>query len=170
MEKVIFEKLNTLDSKLFYYLKLECLQLAERLNWNDGANQIMLQTYSEDADDFTTGIGRIQEAKFTDETAYKYTQPSLKGSYIDKLLSSMDVFRTRIMLVKPKTCYSIHSDPTVRLHLALETNPDCYFVFPEHNQVQKVLPDRTIYFVDTRELHTFMNCGRENRIHIVMCK
>ena len=170
MEKMIFEKLNTLDGKFFYFLKLECLELANRLNWNNGANQIMLQTYSPDIDDFITGTGRIQEAKYTDETAYKHIQPSLKDSNIDKLISSMGVFRTRLMVVKPKTCYTIHNDPSARLHLALETNPDCYFVFPEHGLVKKVLPDRSVYFVDTREKHTFMNCGKEDRIHLVMCK
>lgn len=168
MDKVIHKKLQQLDGVTYSLLKNECLNLIQQLNWNNGINQIMLQTHDPNIDDFLSGTGRIADAIYTDETKYSYIQPSLKDSRIDRLLSSMNVFRTRLMLVKPKTCYSIHNDPSSRLHLALDTNPQCLFLFPDQKEFIYIPEDRAIHYINTTENHSFANCSNIDRIHLVM--
>lgn len=169
MEKVICKKLNTLEPIFYYKLKKECLDLGEKLKWNDGLNQIMLQTNDPDIDDFMTGAGKLSGNVDTNEKNYKYIIPSLKGSMIEQFISSMNGFRSRLMYMKPKSCYSIHPDPTGRIHLALQTNNQAYFLFPEQSKFFQIPEDRTVYYFDTRNKHSFMNGSDQARIHLVMC-
>jgi len=169
MDKVIFKPVHQLEEDFYIQLKNECFQLIEKLNWNNGLNQIMLQTHDPNVDDYMNGAGRIADALYTDETMYKYIQPSLKGTNIEKFLIDNNVFRSRLMLVNPKKCYSVHKDPSARLHLALQTNDQAFFMFPYRNKFHTVRENRTTYYVNTMEYHSFANCGTEDRIHLVMC-
>lgn len=170
MEKVITSKLYQLDAVFFKAVKDEANQLIARLNWN-GSTQIMLQTLDPAVEDWSTGTGKLKYLKEQDERKYQHIQPSLRGGAIDKLLSNtpLPVFRTRLMKVESKRCYSLHNDLTCRLHLALTTNESAMFLFPTQEKFYHIPVDRYVHLVDTREIHSFVNCGDEDRVHIVMC-
>lgn len=77
--------------------------------------------------------------------------------------------RTRLMNLPPRACYSVHQDPSVRYHLVLSTNPHALFIFLNGRLV--ALPaNGEIYRLDTRLLHTAMNGGERERIHLVFCE
>ena len=50
------------------------------------------------------------------------------------------------MLLKPKSCYTWHKDVGERMHLAIITNPDCFFV--EDKQLVNIPADGHPYIVD----------------------
>lgn len=170
MEKVTVSKLYNVDAVFFQELKNEVLDIINRVGWNNGT-QIMLQTLDPVVEDWFTGVGKLKLLTEQDEKKYRHIQPSLKGTNIEKLLSStpLPVYRSRIMKVDPKRCYSIHHDMSCRLHLAIKTNESCLFLFPELSKYNHIPVDRGVYLVDTRETHSFVNCGEDERVHIVMC-
>lgn len=118
-----------------------------------------------------TSIGRIeQEDKTIVENEYKYIHPALRGTRIHEWLDSLveyGMVRTRLMVIPPKSCYSIHRDPTPRIHLPIKTNPHCLMCFPDHGVMQYLPANGLSYFVDTTENHTFINCSTDYRLHLV---
>lgn len=169
MEKVIHKKLETLDDEFYQRLKTDCLKVIETVGWNDGVNQIMLQTTDPNIDDYLTGTGSLSKAVNKFEPNYRYIQPSLRGTALDELFTDLGVFRSRLMLSKTRTCYSIHKDVTTRLHIALDTNEQAIFLFPDQNQMFHIPEDKSIHYVDTTKNHSFANCGIYDRVHLVMC-
>lgn len=93
-----------------------------------------------------------------------------KGTYIEEVVGQLrkeyNVYRGRMMLSRYKTCLSMHTDPTPRLHVPLITNPDAFMVVD--NQIIR-LPYGGTYIVDTRLPHTAINAGTKHRIHLVFC-
>lgn len=77
------------------------------------------------------------------------------------------IFRLRFMKLMPISCLSLHHDPTMRLHIPIETNENCLFIFK--NQIPVHLPaDGSAYIVDTRQIHTVLNGDRKaSRLHFV---
>jgi hypothetical protein len=154
----------------FEELVNECKDLVSRVAFENQKFQLALQVDNPNITDYYTACGRIvRVGGVINESDYKYIQPDLKGSFIDKWLRSipMPVFRTRLMLVKPKTCYSIHRDPLPRIHLPVITDPDCLMYFPEKKITEHLPANGFSYWVNTKEKHTFMNCSEINRIHLV---
>lgn len=90
-----------------------------------------------------------------------------KLKYINSILRSLGMSRTRVMKLKPKTCYSYHKDSSQRIHIPLITNEKCFFVI--ENEVIRLPADGNYYVIDTRKMHTFVNASFEDRIHIVGC-
>jgi hypothetical protein len=111
-----------------------------------------------------------QEKDIAPETAYDTLIPELRGSYIADVLAGLPfpACRARLMALTPRTCYSVHRDSTVRYHIAISTSEHALFIFVERERVVHVPADGNAYFVDTRELHTAMNGGRELRTHLVV--
>lgn len=148
----------------------EVKDLLSRVPFEDDVNQLSLQVKDPANASWYESCGRIKKRNtMIIEPHYRFIHPELKGGYIDQWLSTLDhkVVRTRLLLVKPRTCYSIHSDPYPRVHLPVITNSQCLLCFPEHN-IMKYLPaDGTSYWVDTTKKHTFINCSEENRVHLV---
>jgi len=107
------------------------------------------------------------------EHEFKNLQPLLKGTEIEKLLLGVgkNWYRTRIMTMVPLKVYQIHSDPTPRIHIPILTNDLCRFYFPKQSSCLEdfMLDDGSIYWVNTRKTHTFINCSKFKRIHIVAC-
>ncbi len=137
-------------------------------------NQISLQVnrpHDIRKESWHTSIGRIeQQDKTIVETEYKHIHPELRGGHIDRWLytvSNYGVVRARLMVAPPKSCYSIHSDPTPRVHLPVITNPGCLMCFPEHGVMEHMPADGTTYWVDTTKTHTFINCSERDRIHLI---
>ena len=87
--------------------------------------------------------------------------------YTNSILSELGMYRTRLMNMKPKTCYSYHWDPTKRMHIPLITNENNFFVIDD--EVSRYPADGSYYLIDTTKKHTFVNASFENRLHIVGC-
>lgn len=132
--------------------------------------QLAIQTDHPEETDWLRGIGKSTAKTPAWEHQFCNLQPTLKGTVIEDYLNWLDVpvFRTRIMLSRPKSCYSIHRDYSPRLHLPLITNKQCNFVFTNPAQLIHMPADGRTYWVDTRNEHTFMNGSLENRLHLVM--
>ena len=73
--------------------------------------------------------------------------------------------RFRLMLVKPKVCYTWHRDLNQRLHVPVSTHENAYMMFKDLKA--KHMPHGSAYLTDTTEHHTAMNLGERNRIHLV---
>lgn len=107
------------------------------------------------------------------ENDFRFFNEEFKDTYFHEIFTRMQEYtggkirRFRLMNIPPKTCYSMHQDPTVRYHLVLRTNEQAFFVFQKLGAF--FLPaDQHIYWVNTRHFHTAMNGGQEDRVHLVM--
>lgn len=106
-----------------------------------------------------------------EEDQWNVIHPELKGSWWESFFDGlpMKVFRSRIMVMAPRTCYSLHSDDNPRFHIAIKTHNQAKFIFTRPPQILHIPADGRIYWVDTREEHTAINGSLEDRIHLVMC-
>lgn len=118
--------------------------------------------YSEGNDPWTDAVGKHNG---TNEAEYNLLNPYFKDTIFEELIKEHRLYRTRLMWVNPFACYSMHRDTTRRLHIPLITNPECYFIFKNTGAVH--LGKNTIWEVDTRLLHTFMNASEFPRLHLV---
>lgn len=158
--KIIKEKID------FDQLKIEVLDALEK--HSDGSNQIILQTLTEGVEDWNTGVGRVEELDIKMENDYVYIQPSLAGSELERIMKQYNAFRTRIMRMPAKFCYSVHKDATPRIHIPIITNTQAWMVWP-YDSKTFLLRESLIYWTDTTKHHTFFNGSDEDRIHLVMC-
>ncbi len=160
----------------FQYIEKEVMDAINRSgNWlhedikANESNQIMIQCADPLKEDWFTGTGT---APFTGSRWHKqfsYLQPSLVGTAIEDYIHWLDlpVYRTRIMVMRPKTAYSVHFDGSPRVHMPITTNKHCFFIFKDPAELIHMPADGNSYAVDTRETHSFMNGGDDIRIHIV---
>ncbi len=85
--------------------------------------------------------------------------------YINSIMDEHKLLRTRVMKMKPRTCYYWHFDNTKRLHIPIVTNPHCFLLI---DGTQIHLPATgEAYIMDTTKPHTALNASKEDRIHIV---
>ena len=131
-------------------------------------NQIAIQNLSGEGDDWYCGLGSLLKLKNTSEHAYKFIQPSLKGSVIESIIKQYGGFRTRIMNMKPRSCYSVHSDFSYRIHIPIVTSEQCWMVWP-YNENCYNLKEGNVYWTNTKASHSAFNGSTFNRIHLVMC-
>lgn len=131
-------------------------------------NQIICQTLEKNCEDWLTGVGRIDELEHENEQLYKHLNPKLKNTEIEKVIEKYNAFRTRIMIMPPRRCYSIHSDPTPRLHIPIVTNDQCWMIWPSEQRCYKMVRG-LVYWADTTKNHTFINGSTEDRVHLVLC-
>jgi hypothetical protein len=84
---------------------------------------------------------------------------------VAKSFNIRDVGRVRMLMMEPKTTYSLHHDPDLwRVHIPLITNPDA-FMFVD-GKMWHLAPGKA-YLVKVQHHHLAVNAGTENRIHIV---
>jgi hypothetical protein len=88
-----------------------------------------------------------------------------KDTIFEEIINKYKLTRTRLMWLKPFSCYSMHRDLTTRLHVPIMTNNHCYFVFREHGLFN--MPAGHVYHVNTLEEHSAMNCSIEWRLHLL---
>lgn len=150
----------------FEKLRSEVLALIEQ--HSPKSNQIILQGLDSEVEEWQVGVGSIEELEVQEEKKYQYLNKSLVGSEIQNVINHYQGFRARIMLMPPRACYSVHADPTARIHIPIVTNDQCWMIWPYNNLCFR-LPVGKAYYADTRRRHTFVNGSTENRIHIVMC-
>lgn len=125
-------------------------------------HQIYLQGTHEGMDPIepTRGSNYLQ----VDKNELAYSVPLFPMPYINSLMEHYDLVRTRVMMMKPRMCYSYHKDRTKRLHIPLVTNPHCFLVV-ETEAIH--LPRGGMYIVDTTKMHTAFNAWDRVRVHIV---
>ena len=132
-------------------------------------NQIMLQGVNSKAD-HSYGTGRLDDidnsVKEWEQDFKEFLFPELE--YVNFTLKKLNMTRTRVMKMAPKTCYSYHQYPSKRIHIPLITNEKCFFVVAD--EVIRLPADGNYYVIDTTKLHTFVNASFEDRIHIVGCQ
>ena len=151
----------------FDQLKVEVLQLVkDRLTEH---NQINLQNLTGQEDDWYCGIGSVLNLKNQNERNYKFIQPSLKGTVIEATLKKYGAVRARIMNMRPRSCYSLHSDISGRIHIPIITNDQCWMVWPLANECHQLEEGRA-YFTNTKFPHSAFNGSGLDRLHIVMCR
>ncbi len=137
-------------------------------------NQICLTHRPGAQDKLFDGIGSLydynQQKLMALESDFTEFNENLTHTYLYQIYKQFPrIGRFRIMRIKPITCYSIHKDNNPRIHIALKTNPNAYFIFPEDNEVFQIPVDGYAYRVDTRRTHTYINGSRtEDRIHLVL--
>lgn len=127
--------------------------------------QVYLQGDDPDMDPFEPTIGN--NYLLADRTETLFTYPLFDIPYINSIMEEHDLCRTRVMKMPPKTCYYWHNDKTMRLHIPVVTHEHCFLVMEDE---RLHLPaDGTAYTIDTRKMHSAMNCSKIDRIHIVGC-
>ena len=136
-------------------------------------NQTMLQYSEYDDDIWTDGCGslirrvRERQKQITDGKEYSILNPLYKGTIFEEIIADHGGTRARVLIKREQSVYSVHTDVSFRCHVALYTNPDAYFVFPKDQIVCHIPADGCAYLVDTTRPHTFINCGRADRTHLV---
>ena len=125
-------------------------------------NQISLQTVEGETDP-NYGTGQLNNLKHKEEDFNIPLFPQLK--YVNSIIKKLKMFRTRVMRMSSKTCYSYHKDPSQRIHIPLITNENCFFVVDD--KVLRCPADENYYLIDTTKKHTFVNASFEERIHLV---
>lgn len=146
----------------FNLLVKETLSLIE----HTGLAQLAVQSSSTSAT-WTDSAGRLK-TRF-DELKFNKVNLKLKNTVFEEYINSLPfaVYRTRIMVLSPFDSYSIHTDPTPRIHLPIITHLKTAFLFPSHNYMCHLPADGSIYWTDTRKEHTFVNYSDSCRVHIV---
>lgn len=123
------------------------------------------------------GIGSLFESDsqkwLARESDYRYFNPEFKSTYFYEIYKRLQdhtngkIGRARLMCLPPKACYSIHRDPTMRIHLPLLSNSQALFIFAS-GEILNLSATGDVYRIDTRRPHTAMNGGLEMRIHFVL--
>ncbi|MBT3560636.1 MAG: hypothetical protein HN497_06350 [Flavobacteriaceae bacterium] len=129
----------------------------------------------ESEDPWYESCGRLRSISGK-ESDYNLIVPILKGTYIEEMFQSFPFkpTRARLMNMSPRTCYSIHKDPSARYHIAVTTNPLAKFIFTDKEKIFHIPADGYLYWVDTREVHTFINGNiakgslNEDRLHLLV--
>jgi hypothetical protein len=158
--------INTIGSINSTSLVTAYENLEADIQWTDygqKGRQTSLQ-YRLGEDPWTSSVGKNHGP----ETEYSYLNPFFKDTEFEEVIVKYNLLRSRLMWVHPFSCYSMHIDRTPRVHVPLITNPACYFVLnATKDPVIKHLPVNSVYWVDTRRLHTFINCSDQPRLHLV---
>lgn len=112
------------------------------------------------------GIGYTRNYKNYNIKNYNITNSYFKNTVVEKIIKDYNLYRTRLLQLDYKECYSVHKDYEKRIHIPIKTNSKSFMVFPEDNEIHH-LQEGNIYLVDTTHLHTYFNGGKEERIHFV---
>jgi Aspartyl/Asparaginyl beta-hydroxylase len=144
---------------------LECYNNIEKyIQWSEFPNgkQAGLQ-YRNGNNPWTDAVGKTSpDTRWTTDVVLN---DLFKGTVFESIIEHYNLTRTRFMWIKPYCCYSMHRDLSPRFHIPLITNPDCYFVFKEEGLTHMEIGHA--YWVDTTKEHSFMNCSKEWRLHLL---
>ena len=129
-----------------------------------GSQVINLQDYGFDIDPsqqlFSSPL--MTDLGFTDEKAVKFT---MNCKYINQLITSLKMFRTRLISLPPMRCLPWHRDNFPRIHIPVWTHQGSFMVVKNRTYF---LNTGQAYFVNTTNMHSAMNCNKtQNRLHII---
>ena len=142
---------------------LDCyFKIEKGIIWTEynGKKQSGLQ-FKENEDPWASAVGKSQGNEFD----YTNLNTFFKDTIFEDLINQYKLKRTRLMWTSPMTCYSMHKDTTPRIHIPMITNPECYFVFKAG--IIQHMPAGLVYWTNTVNLHTFMNCSTNSRLHLI---
>jgi hypothetical protein len=141
--------------------------LKNNITWldNPGKGKQSGLQYANNEDPFLSATGKLKDNR--DEKEYINLNPLFKGTVFEDIIKEYNLYRTRLMWIEPKTCYSLHKDTTQRIHIPIVTNKNCMFLFPDEPLIH--LPIGLVYSVDTRKTHTFCNFSNYARLHLLGC-
>ena len=92
--------------------------------------------------------------------------------YTNKILKELKMFRSRLMLLLPKTCLSWHKDPSMRIHIPLSGDSDSFHIIEDirkNKQVHQIAKGEA-HLMNTEVMHSGVNLSRKvERLHIVGC-
>ena len=144
-------------------VKKSYLEIEKGISWSEYPNgkQAGLQ-YHIGSDPWTDAVGRMKPGQTWIDTEIN---PYFKDTYFEELIIKYKLFRTRLLWLKPFSCYSMHRDDTTRVHIPIITNKHCFFVFRENGLFN--MPEGHVYHVNTLEEHSAMNCSTEWRLHLI---
>lgn len=143
-------------------IQLEIDFIVNNVGWFD--SQIALQ--STDGKTWNDGLSKSSGKNFK-ETDYNVlnTKPHWE---LTKFITENNLYRTRILKLSPKNCYTYHQDWTKRVHLAVITHPFCFLI--ENDQLIHIPADTHPYLVDTIQPHLALNASLDcERVHVVGC-
>lgn len=113
--------------------------------------------------DFDTKTYRFRETDFTE------FNDEFKSTYLFEVYNTIpNIGRFRIMKMPGPSAYTIHRDQTKRYHVAVNTNPECLFLFTDLKEQHHIPSDGYAYSLDTRSRHTFVNGSKNIRTHLVL--
>lgn len=147
----------------------ECSDLIKHTGWGP-TGQISLKRRATIAPDqgWFDGVGSLFGTTMQ-ERDFMLLHERCQNTYLDDVLRNLpfQIGRLRIMRVKGRTCYSVHRDTSMRLHLPLLTNPQALMLFPDHAFIMHIPANGHVYLVDTQVRHTAMNGSLDDRYHLV---
>lgn len=106
-----------------------------------------------------------------DESVWDKLHPDLTGTWWQEFFTTLPfkVYRARLLTIHPRTCYSIHTDRTPRIHIAIDTHPQARFIFTNPPALRHIPDDGYAWWIDTTKEHSAMNGSLKPRIHFVAC-
>lgn len=106
-----------------------------------------------------------------DESVWDKLHPELAGTWWEEFFATLPlkVYRARLLTIQPRTCYSIHTDRTPRIHIAIDTHPQARFIFTNPPALRHIPADGHAWWIDTTKEHSAMNGSLKPRIHFVAC-
>jgi len=147
------------------YYKLE-----PYIQWTDylTTKQTGLQ-YRNENKPWTDAVGSSTYSSNTNLNKSWYENTSInshfKDTIFEEIIIKYNMIRTRLIWVKPFSCYSFHMDNEPRLHIPLITNTQCFFVFKEIPIYH--MATGNLYWTNTTKAHTFINCSNQPRLHLI---
>jgi hypothetical protein len=156
----MIKEIGNFNAGLF---KSEYEKIESQIVWGfetDKGKQAALQ-YREGEDIWKGAVDRGKGK----ELEYDIINPIFKDTIFEELINKYNLKRTRFMWLNRWSCYSLHRDLTPRIHFPIYTNNQCFLIFK--NATVENLKEGTIYYTDTRHLHTAMNGSEEKRLHLV---
>lgn len=146
---------------LRYYLEFE-----KEMVWTEhGSKRQTGIQYKPGEDPWTSAVGR---SIIGSGLAYTELNPFFKDTIVEDIVTKFNLLKARFLWVGPMTCYSMHRDESPRIHIPIITNTQCYFVFKGNDtSIIQHMPAGSVYWTNTMETHTFMNCSERPRLHLV---
>jgi hypothetical protein len=85
------------------------------------------------------------------------------GSFLNSL---GDIGEARLLLLESGDTYTAHTDPDDRIHLVITTNPYCYLIDIDSEQMYHLPVDGQVWDMNTGVRHVASNFGGKPRIHL----
>jgi hypothetical protein len=90
-----------------------------------------------------------------------------KNTPIGNVLEELHpIGEARLLRLESGETYTAHADPDDRYHLALITNPFCYLINFDDQQLYHLSVDGQLWHMDTGKLHVAANFGGTDRVHL----
>lgn len=136
-------------------------------------------THSQTSTSWFDGIGSTYDAASSSWRStgdYTILNSHFHGTYMEEVFNALNaqaaadgtrIGRVRLLLLRPRTCYSWHKDPDeFRYHIPLITFPSCLFLVGDRIHVMPT--EGQLYTLRTNEFHSAMNGHKtRNRYHLV---